>query len=371
MKTITKIVAGVAAVGVVAAIVIPRVFQPEPEPEIVALPVVKAETPQMGTITLTKELIGTIEPADMVYVIPKVAGEVIEVYVSAGDTVAEGQPLCRIDNKQIDSTKITLDSAQVALDTANANLSRMQVLYASGDISAQTFEQAQTSAESARLQYDGAKLAYDLQVEYSTVTAPIAGKVESTNMELHNMVSQSSQVCVITGEGGKKVTFSVADSLRENLKPGDTITMEKQGSTYDATISEVASMVNAQTGLFPVEATVENGEALSPGVKIQLEIISDQAENVMTLPVDSIYYDGGDAYVYTYDNGTVHKVPVEGGIYDSEQAEIVSGLTMEDMVITTWSSELAEGASVELQAEASAPQAEAETAGTESVSAEQ
>ncbi len=371
MKTITKIVTGVVAVGIVAAIVIPRVFQPQPEPEIVALPVVKAEMPQRGTITLTKELVGTIEPADMVYVIPKVAGEVIEVYVSAGDTVAAGQPLCRIDNKQIDSSKITLDSAQVALETANANLSRMQVLYASGDISAQAFEQAQTSAESAQLQYEGAKLAYDLQVEYSTVTAPIAGKVESTNMELHNMVSQSSQVCVITGEGGKKVTFSVADSLRDNLKPGDTITMEKQGSTYEASISEVASMVNAQTGLFPVEATVEGGDGLAPGVKIQLNIVSDQAENVMTIPVDSIYYDGGEAYVYTYDNGTVHRVPVEVGIYDSERAEIISGIAMEDMVITTWSSELAEGASVELQAEESEVQTEAETTGAETVSSEQ
>ena len=36
MKTITKIVTGVVAVGIVAAIVIPRVFQPQPEPEIVA-----------------------------------------------------------------------------------------------------------------------------------------------------------------------------------------------------------------------------------------------------------------------------------------------------------------------------------------------
>ena len=44
---------------------------------------------------------------------------------------------------------------------------------------------------------------------------------------------------------------------------------------------------------------------------------------------------------------------------------------MEDMVITTWSSELAEGASVELQAEESEVQTEAETTGAETVSSEQ
>lgn len=351
MKTRTKIIIGVAAAGILAAIVIPRVIKPEPEAEQAALPVVKAENPQTGTITLTKEVIGTVEPSDMVYVIPKVAGEIIEVYVEAGDVVEEGQPLCRIDNKQIDSAKISMDSAKVSLDTANTNLSRMQVLYASGDISAQAFEQAQTGAESARLAYDGAKLAYDLQVEYSTVTAPIAGKVESSSMELHNMASQSSQLCVITGEGGRKVSFSVADSLRQNLETGDAVTMEKQGVSYNGTITEVGTMVNAQTGLFTVEAAVEGGDALAPGVKISLSIISDQAENAMTLPVDCVYYDGGDAYVYTFDSGTVHKVPVEVGIYDSERAQIRSGITMDDMVITTWTSELAEGAAAELKEE--------------------
>ena len=85
----------------------------------------------------------------------------------------------------------------------------------------------------------------------------------------------------------------------------------------------------------------------------------------MTLPVDCVYYDGGDAYVYTYENGTVHKVPVEVGIYDSERAEIVSGISEDNLVITTWTSELTEGALVTLQeaaAEAKTETAEGETA---------
>ena len=151
------------------------------------------------------------------------------------------------------------------MDTANANLARMQVLYSSGDISAQAFEQVQTSAQSAKLQYDGAKLAYDLQVEYSTVTAPIAGKIESSTMVLGSIWQLlPASFCVITGEGGKKVTFSVADRLRSALEPGDEIAMEKQGSAYTGTVTEIGSMVNPQTGLFSVEASVEDGGALAP-----------------------------------------------------------------------------------------------------------
>lgn len=365
MKKRTKIITGVVIAGILAAAAVPRFLKPAEVAEQVTIPVVKAETPQTGTITLSKEVIGTVEPSDIIYVMPKVAGEILEIYVNPGDVVEAGQPLCRIDNKQIDSSKISMDAAKVALDTANANLARMQVLYDSGDISAQSFEQVQTSAQSAKLQYDGAKLAYDLQVEYSTVTAPIAGKIESSTMALHNTVAQSSQLCVITGEGGKKVTFSVADSLRNALSLGDEIVMEKQGTEYTGTVTEIGSMVNPQTGLFDIEASVDNGGTLAPGVKIQLSVVSDKSENVMTLPVDCVYYDGGDAYVYTYENGTVHKVPVEVGIYDSERAEIVSGIFEDNLVITTWTSELTEGALVTLQeaaAEAKTETAEGETA---------
>lgn len=365
MKKRTKIITGVVIAGILAAAAVPRFLKPAEVAEQVTIPVVKAETPQTGTITLSKEVIGTVEPSDIIYVMPKVAGEILEIYVNPGDVVEAGQPLCRIDNKQIDSSKISMDAAKVALDTANANLARMQVLYDSGDISAQSFEQVQTSAQSAKLQYDGAKLAYDLQVEYSTVTAPIVGKIESSTMALHNTVAQSSQLCVITGEGGKKVTFSVADSLRNALSLGDEIVMEKQGTEYTGTVTEIGSMVNPQTGLFDIEASVDNGGTLAPGVKIQLSVVSDKSENVMTLPVDCVYYDGGDAYVYTYENGTVHKVPVEVGIYDSERAEIVSGISEDNLVITTWTSELTEGALVTLQeaaAEAKTETAEGETA---------
>ena len=67
----------------------------------------------------------------------------------------------------------------------------------------------------------------------------------------------------------------------------------------------------------------------------------------MTIPVDAVYYSGGDAYVYTYDNGTVHHIPVEVGIYDSERIQILSGISAADEVITTWSSELFEGSRVQ------------------------
>ena len=66
--------------------------------------------------------------------------------------------------------------------------------------------------------------------------------------------------------------------------------------------------------------------------------------------------------MYTCENGIVHKVPVEVGIYDAERAQIISGISADDLVITTWTSELTEGAAVTLQ--------ETEAASTEESAAE-
>ncbi len=345
MKTGAKILTGVVIAGVLAAVIVPRLMKEEPPIEAAPLPNVTVENPLKRDIVLESGLIGTIEPSDILYVTPKVAGEIQQVLVSAGDVVKQGQALCKIDNKkQIDNAKIQMDSAAVALQNAQSNLNRMQVLFASGDISAQSFEQVQ--ARSAQLQYQAAKLGYDTQVEYSTVTAPIGGKLESVNMELHSMVSQSSQLCVITGEGVKKVSFSVPERIKVNLELGSRIRLQKQGTEYEAEITKMADMISPQTGLFEVEASIEEGDGLAPGSTVKLFVVSDYTRDAITIPVDAVYYDGGDAYAYTCEGSTVHKVPVETGIFDEERIEILSGITMQDKVIVTWSSELYEGSQV-------------------------
>ena len=254
MKKSAKIVIVVMIAGILVLAAL-RLLKKDPPVEAVPLPNVSVEAPVRADIILESGLIGTVEPSDIIHVTPKVAGEIVETYVEAGTVVAQGQPLCRIDNqKQIDNAKIQMDSAAVAMQNAQATLSRMQVLFATGDISAQAFEQTQAQARSAQLQYEAAKLGYDTQVEFSTVTAPISGSLESVSMDLHSTVSQSSVLCVITGEGLRKVTFSVPERIRDGLQIGDEIRLEKQGTTYQAAITELASMISPQTGLFEVRA---------------------------------------------------------------------------------------------------------------------
>lgn len=227
-----KVIITAVVIVAAAAIILPRFLKPKEEVAAASVPVVSIQKPEIGNIELYTGLTGTVEPSDIVYIIPKAAGEVTDVYVKAGDYVEEGQELLHIDTKQVDGAKINLDTAAVSLQDANTNLQRMSVLLQSGDISQQQFEQVQSSAKMAKLQYDAAKLAYDNQIEFSTITAPISGLVESFNVEVHDNVAQSNVLCVISGEGTKAVSFNVTERVVDGLSTGDVIRIEKNGSDY-------------------------------------------------------------------------------------------------------------------------------------------
>ena len=363
-----------------------RLTRPEEAVETTPLPTVSVTRPETASIGIETSLIGQMVPGDLYYVTPKAAGEIREIYVEQGDFVEEGDPICEIDNqKQIDAAKISLDSAQVSVDTyqdsvatAKTNLDRMAALLNTGDISSQTYEQTKAAydqavagLEGAKLQLEAAQLQYDTQVEYATVTAPVSGKIESESMEINALAAQSTQLCVISGDSAKKVQFGVTDRLLPAFSLGETIRVEKQGETYEGTISSISTMVSAASGLYPLEATVADNGAIPAGASVKVYFTSEKVEDVLTVPTDAIYYDGGKNYVYTVseiskeelsDNGSgtvatvmegntpaeVHKIEVETGLSDGERTEIRSGISQEDTVILTWTNQLYEGAQVQV-----------------------
>ena len=97
--------------------------------------------------------------------------------------------------------------------------------------------------------------------------------------------------------------------------------------------------------------------------EVKLYVTSEKAEGVMTIPVDAVYYENGEPYVYTYSDGKVWQKFIEEGIFDSDILEVKSGLSMDDMVVTTWSSELYDGAEVRLKGETTQDDSTGDAAG--------
>lgn len=368
-KSSKRLIAGAVVLLVAAGFVFKLVSGKEEAPQYETRPTVAVQTPVTGDITLYTELTGTVEPVSRASVMPKISGEILEVNFQAGDTVQAGQVLCKIDSDALRTMELQMQSASVAADTAARELARLQPLFDGGFVSQQQFQQAQDAATSARLAYETAKTQYDLQMEYTTVTAPIGGVIESRGIELHDHVSPSAPICVISGGDQLQVNFGVTEKVMKNMNVGDALTVEKNGSTYEGNLTEIGAMVNA-FGLYDAKAAVSQGASLTNGAKVKLTVVMDRAEGAMTVPVDAVNYDNGNAFVYCYEDGTAKKTMVEAGIYDSQNMEIISGLEADSQVIVTWSNELVDGQQVLLddgqKEESSEGNADQETSAAES-----
>ena len=339
MKKRGKILA-LAAIVVVGAVVLSRCGHKNTAAEYESRPTVKVENPVRQDISLYTDLTGLVEPQSRASVMPKMSGEVLEVYFQAGDTVQAGQALCKIDSDALTALKLQVDAASVALKNADSNLSRTQALFADGFVSQEAMEQAQNSAQSAKISYESAKNQYDLQVKYTTVTAPIDGVIESRSVEPHDHVSPAGEICTISGASQLQVKFGITEKIHQTMELGDSVTLEKNGVDYTGTVTEIGSMVNESSGLYDARAMVPDAAGLTNGSRGKMTVIMDRVSQVLTVPVDAVSYDNGAPFVYLYEDGKAEKTEIEAGIYDDENMEVKSGLTSDSQVIVSWSNEL-------------------------------
>lgn len=344
-KKIVLILAGIGLAALAGLCLIKMLGREEEiaEDSITAVETVRPET---ATIELYTSLMGTIEPEQVARVYSEAAGTVTEVYVKAGEEVEVGQLICTVDTKLVESAKNTMDNASITYRETKTLLERMETLYHAGGISLQEYEGYVNDAQKAEISYRQAQEDYEKQVSHSNITSPLNGKVEKCDIEALDRVTAGQQLFVVSGEGDRLVSTSLTEDLHRHVKIGDPVLAEKLGTDYTGTIVEISEMTDEETGLYETKVRLENTEGLSTGTTVKLSVCSNRAEQALTVPVDAVYYENSLPYVFTYDNGIVHKVFIEAGIYDSERREVMSGLEMDMEIIVTWSPELYEGARV-------------------------
>ena len=344
-KKVIITLCAVAAVGVIAS----RFLGGDKEEAYEVRPTVVAEQPKKESIVLYTETTGLVEPQSQAAVKPKMSGEVLEVFFQAGDRVTVGQVLCRIDSDALTSLKLQMDAQAVNLKNATNTANRTRALFADGFVSQEAMEQAEDGLQGAQIAYDAAKNQYDLQVEYTTVVSPLNGVIEARSVDPHDHISPSDVICTISGQDALQVKFGITEKVHKNLKIGDAISIEKNGVEYQGRVAEIGEMVNASSGLYDVRATVPASDGLTNGTRVKLTVEMSRADGVLTVPLDAVNYDNGIPFVFCYADGTAYKTEIESGLYDDERMAVVSGLTEDSVVITSWSNELVDQGSVILK----------------------
>ncbi len=236
---------------------------------------------------------------------------------------------------------------------------------------------ARTAYRNAKNSYNAAKEAYDLtagvsredaeavseaqlqiqakSIEYTRVTAPISGIIEQKNVSEQNPAPSGQPSYVISNKSIMTVRFGVSESVMQNLSIGEEIEIEAGGQTTVGTITEIPTAVDAQTGLFNIKASIDGEQIqLHTGATVKLYAATQKATDSIILPIDCLYYDAEQPYVYLYRNGKAVKTEVQTGVSSETEIAVLSGLSENDRVITSWHPRLLDGAEVVVQGDENA-----------------
>ncbi len=241
--------------------------------------------------------------------------------------------------------KASIESAKDGVDTVEESLTQAQEAYSitQNEIYPETDATYDAQLAQAALAIDSAQL----YIDYCTVTAPINGTVEAVNVITNNMAASGSAAVTISNKESMTVSFSVTETAKNTLQVGDHVTVERDGVTYDGTITEIATA--ATSSLFTIKATVTGaGDALPTGVSVKVYATTEKSENSIIIPYDALYFSAGDAYVYCVVDGVLVKTAVTVGLMSDTEAVIEEGLDTASVVVSTWSSKLRDGLEVEV-----------------------
>ena len=279
-----------------------------------------------------------------------------QIQAAIGKETAKNNVLAAEDGKRLAEKMLQdyeLYTKAVILAGANAQLAGSN----SSLIAAQSgLAQAQAGVKQAQAGLEAAKL----QMEYTQVSAPVAGIITQKNVTVNNMTGQGTPAYVIAADDAANVVFYVAETVMLELATGQEIDVERNGEYYKAVISENTGIPDAASGLFKIKAQLTTGaDKLINGTSVKLTMATQKAESVMTIPVDSVYYESQKAYVYCVEDGKAVKTMIETGITNNESVEVKSGLTADSQVITTWAAQLKDGSEIRIKGETSKADADA------------
>jgi membrane fusion protein (multidrug efflux system) len=339
---------------VAGALVLPSHAQQTPTT--VPVGVVKAER---KLVTTSLDFVGRVEAINRVEIKARVTGFLEEVLFKEGDPVKEGAPLYRIEKglfeTAVQQAEGALERSKAAKELSAVQLQRAQELLDKNAGTAVARDQAKAADDQAagQITSDEANLATaKINLGYTDITSPIAGKASKTNITKGNLVGpDTGTLTTIVSQDPMYVTFPV--SQRDFLKARETGTKLDVGAFKaqlrfaDGTIYEPTGRINfidvkvdRATDTVLVRATFPNPDStLVDGqfAQVRVDLSAGSVKEQVVVPQAALIADQEGVYVFVVEDGKAvvkrvkptkeagTDVVVEAGLSGGEEV-IVQGL---------------------------------------------
>ncbi|MFM2089062.1 MAG: HlyD family secretion protein [Pseudomonadota bacterium] len=312
--------------------------------------------------------IGNIAASNTAIVHAQVSGVLQRLDFVEGQQVKAGQLLAQIDPRSfqasLDQSQGALLRDQAQLENAKIDLTRYQGLLAKDAIPKQQLDTqvALVHQLEGTVKLDQAAVASaQLQLSYTRVTAPIAGRVGLKQVDLGNVIQPTdvNGVVIITQTRPIALTFAVPASnipvISKRLHGGVAMPVQAfdRGGKQPLAVGTVATVDNSidvTTDTIKVKALFPNlDDSLFPNQAVNVTLQLDTLHDVLAVPQAAVLRGTQGAYVYVV--GADNKVSVrvvQPGAADANWVAVQGELQAGDKVVIDGSDRLRPGATVEV-----------------------
>jgi membrane fusion protein, multidrug efflux system len=326
----------------------------------------QAGPPEVSTIRIVPEdipaefsYVGRTTPNNTVQLRARVTGILMDRPYQEGQLVKKGDVLFQIDQREfqaaVDSTKARVAQAEAQVAKTTADLKRTEPLTKAGAASQSDLDAAVAAALAAKAERDGAKadqVRAELDLSFSTITAPFDGMAGKSSVDPGALVSPSSDTLAVLDEVDPiAVDFTISEAellgLRADITSGrlkaptvDKLPMRAQlvdGSVLpqEGHIAFRDVRIKPETGTALIRARFPNPEGrLRAGQFIRLTLTGATRVGALLVPQTAVLQSPTGANVYVVDkDGKAEVRNVVLGIWVQDRWMIASGLQAGDQVI--------------------------------------
>jgi membrane fusion protein, multidrug efflux system len=358
---ILVILAAIFAIG----FLVRTLSKPKPKPT-GGQPVPVATAPvKIGNVEVYLDALGTVTPVYTVTVVSRVAGAITEIHFKEGQIVKNDDLLAVIDPRPYEAALIQaqgqLARDQALLKNARIDLVRYQNAYQEHAVPQQTLatQQATVDQDEGIVKLDQGNLAAAaVNVDYTHIRSPIAGRVGLRNIDLGNVVAANgtSGLCVITQLKPITVIFTVAedalDEVTAGMKTGQPLKVlaldrAKEHQLATGTLITVDNQVNVTTGTVRARATFPNTDnELFPSQFVNARLLVKTLSQVNVVPQAAIQRNNDVAFVYVVQaDGSVKSQNIKIQATEGETSA-VTGVNPGDVLVTDGFDKLQNGSKV-------------------------
>lgn len=336
-----------------------------------AVPVTVA-TVQPRPVQVWREVSGRFEAVDRVEIRSRVAGAIQAVHFREGGHVSQGDLLFSIDPEPyravVDQARGAVASAEARLVLAETELERGNALLERNTISQSEVAQRKSTRASTEAELQSAKAALklaELDLAYTEIRAPIAGRIGTLDVTVGNLVAagpSSPSLVTLVSVDPIYASFTIAeDHLRDVLStlPAndaglllEQIPVEVEAAAGSPPIPGRLQLINneidAATGTIRVRAVFDNPDGrLIPGQFARIRLGQAKAQDRMTISERAVGTDQDKKFVFVVaPDNTVSYRQVELGAAVDGQRIVETGLDAGDRIVVSGLQRIRPGALV-------------------------